>query len=238
MNELLPEDLNYIVRNLPKDVFSLLKKNPNIYLAGGFIRAMVAGEQVADIDLWGADKGVLDATAEMFAAKRGVRCITTDNAHTILTPNRTPVQFITRWVHESPEALAQSFDYTIAQAVVWFGPYGWESWCGENFYPDLAAKRLRYTCPARNEDAGGSMLRMTKFLNKGYKISPESMGKVIARLTMGFRDNFMEYDEEMRGRVAIGKLREVDPLTIVDGVEGVEGVEGNDNTFDKDSGDA
>jgi hypothetical protein len=228
MNELLPEDLNYIVRNLPKDVRALIQKTRGIYLAGGFIRAMVAGEQVADIDLWGASKEELDRQAEMFAAKRGVRCMTTENAHTILTPNRTPVQFITRWVHTSPEALAQSFDYTIAQAVIWFSDYGWTSWCGEHFYPDLAAKRLRYTCPARNEDAGGSMLRMTKFLNKGYKISPESMGKVIARLTMGFRDNYMEYDEEMRGLVAIGKLREVDPLTIVDGVESVED---NDNTF-------
>lgn len=226
MNELLPEDLNYIVRNLPKDVRRLMEKSPGIYLAGGFIRAMIAGEQVADIDLWGRDKAFLDASAEMFAAKRSVRCITTDNAHTILTPNRTPVQFITRWVHDNPIELAESFDYTIAQAVVWHNGYGWVSWCGEHFYPDLAAKRLRYTCPVRNEDAGGSMLRMTKFLNKGYKISPESMGKVVARLTMGFYDNFMTKDEEMRGRICIAKLREVDPLTIVDGVESVEG---NDN---------
>lgn len=228
MSELLPEDLNYIARNLPKDVRALLQKTPGLYLAGGFIRAMVAGEQVSDIDLWGRDKKELDVMAEMFAAKRQVRCMTTDNAHTILTPNRTPVQFITRWVHNDPVALAESFDYTIAQAVVWHGAEGWDSWCGEYFYPDLAAKRLRYTMPKRNEDAGGSLLRMTKFLNRGYKISPESMGRVIARLTMGLYENFMTRDEQFRGSILIAKLREVDPLTIVDGVESVED---NDNSF-------
>jgi hypothetical protein len=232
MSTLLPEDLNYIVRNLPKDVRRLMEKSPGIYLAGGFIRAMIAGEKVADIDLWGRDKAFLDSAAELFAAKREVLCMTTENAHTILTPNRTPVQFITRWVHDDPVSLAESFDYTIAQVVVWYGDNQWNSWCGEHFYPDLAAKRLRYTCPVRNEDAGGSLLRMTKFLSRGYKISPESMGKVIGRLTSGIkRDDFYAQPEEFRSRVLISLLREVDPLLIVDGVEPVEG---NDNAPPKE----
>lgn len=229
MNELLPEDLNYIVRNLPKDVRSLLQKDAGVYLAGGFIRAMVAGEKVSDIDLWGADKKHLDIVAELFAGKRQVRCMTTDNAHTILTMGRTPVQFITRWTYDDPVKLAEAFDYSIAQAVVWYRDGIWQSWVGEFFYPDLAAKRLRYLCPVRNEDAGGSLLRMQKFISRGYRISPESMGKVIARLMCGVRiDQFAGQDEEMRALVLIGLLREVDPLTIVDGVESVEGNNGED----------
>ena len=228
---LLPEDLNYIVNRLPTDVRKLMKKG-NIYLAGGFIRSCIANEQVNDIDLWGADAEQLKVTAQLFAGERKVRCMMTDNACTILTPNRTPVQFITRWTYDDPVRLAESFDYSIASAVIWYDRadaqpadgsrvYGqWKSHCHENFYADLASKRLRYLFPVRNEDAGGSMLRMTKFLARGYRIAPESLAGLIARMNAGIRrDDFMDKDEGYQTKVYAGLLREVDPLTIVDGCE-------------------
>lgn len=225
---LLDEDLNYIVRNLPRDVRTLMEKQP-IFLAGGYIRSMIAGEPVNDIDLWGGSASELLRQAELFAAKRQVRIIGTDNACTILTLGKTPVQFITRWAYDDPTELAKSFDYSIASAVIWYDSMlgVWMSYCDEYFYPDLAAKRLRYRNPIRNEDAGGSMLRMTKFLNRGYKISPESMGKVMARLFAGFKfDNVDPRNEDWNAKIIISLLREVDPLTLIDGVESVEG---NDN---------
>ena len=42
--------------------------------------------------------------------------------------------------------------------------------CNIRFYPDLAARRLVYTSPLRNEDAGGSILRVLKFYQRGYRI--------------------------------------------------------------------
>lgn len=223
---LLPEDLNYIVNRLPTDVSKLMKKG-NIYLAGGFIRSCIANEQVNDIDLWGADPEQLRVTAQLFAGERGVRCMMTDNACTILTNGRTPVQFITRWTYDDPVKLAESFDYSIASAVIWYEPADgsrvrgqWKSHCHEHFYADLAAKRLRYLFPVRNEDAGGSMLRMTKFLGRGYRIAPESLAGLIARMNAGITKNdFLERSEEHQTRVYAGLLREVDPLTIVDGCE-------------------
>lgn len=220
---LLPEDLNYIVNRLPTDVRKLIKKG-NIYLAGGFIRSCVANEQVNDIDLWGADAEQLKVTAQLFAGERKVRCMMTDNACTILTNGRTPVQFITRWTYDDPVELAESFDYSIASAVIWYEKIGlsgrWKSHCHEHFYADLAAKRLRYLFPVRNEDAGGSMLRMTKFLARGYRIAPESLAGLIARMNAGIKyDDFLTKDEHRQARVYAGLLREVDPLTIVDGCE-------------------
>lgn len=228
---LLPEDLNYIVNRLPTDVRKLMKKG-NIYLAGGFIRSCIANEQVNDIDLWGADAEQLKVTAQLFAGERKVRCMMTDNACTILTNGRTPVQFITRWTYDDPVKLAESLDYSIASAVIWYERadaqpadgsrvYGqWKSHCHENFYADLASKRLRYLFPVRNEDAGGSMLRMTKFLARGYRIAPESLAGLIARMNSGIKyDDFLTTDERHQTKVYAGLLREVDPLTIVDGCE-------------------
>ena len=235
---LLPEDLNYIVNRLPTDVRKLMKKG-NIYLAGGFIRSCIANEQVNDIDLWGADAEQLKVTAQLFAGERKVRCMMTDNACTILTPNRTPVQFITRWTFNDPVVLAESFDYSIASAVVWYEPGvagiggQWKSHCHEHFYADLAAKRLRYLHPVRNEDAGGSMLRMTKFLARGYRIAPESLAGLIARMNAGIRrDDFLQKDEGYQAMVYAGLLREVDPLTIVDGCEVLGTKEEQSNLMD------
>jgi len=219
--QLLTEDLNYVVNRLPKDVKKLLKTE-TVYLAGGFIRSCIANEQVNDIDLWGEHPERLKTQAQIFAGERKVRCMVTDNACTILTLNRTPVQFITRWTFTDPYGLAESFDFSIARAVVWYckADKEWKSTCDDTFYPDLASKRLRYMFPVRNEDAGGSMLRMTKFLSRGYRIAPESLAGLIARMNAGIKDyDFLTKTEEHQTMVYAGLLREVDPLNIVDGCE-------------------
>jgi len=225
MAKLMEQDIQMIVQTLPKDVKKVLQDNPNkLFLAGGAIRARITSEPVSDYDIWGQDKQELGRLAELFAAKRGVRLMTTENAHTILTEGRTPVQFITRWVFDTPPDCVYSFDFTIAGAAVWYsegvdGSGGWRSYCADTFYADLAAKRLVYQMPDRNEDAGGSLMRVQKFLHRGYSISPGNLAKVVARLTMRLHDKYMNCNEEMRGRIILGLLREVDPLCVVDGVE-------------------
>lgn len=220
MSQLFAEDVQRIVTSLPKDVVRLLKSsNGRLFLAGGYIRARIAGEEVNDIDLWGADLQYLDDQAVLFAAQRQVRDMKTANAHTILTRGQTPVQFITRWTFAEPGACCESFDFTIASAAVWYKD-GWKSYCNERFYRDLASKSLTYMSPVRNEDAGGSFMRLQKFIAKGYHISPGNLAKVTARLLQGInRAKFYDRSEEWQAQVLLGLFREVDPLTVVDGVE-------------------
>lgn len=200
----------------------LKKAGPTLFLAGGYIRARIAGEEVSDIDLWGSDVQELGRLAELLAAQRSVRCMSTPNAHTIITPDRYPVQFITRWVFSTPELCCESFDFTIASAAIWYDTTqsGWCSYCHEDFYRDLASKSLTYMSPVRNEDAGGSLMRLQKFMHKGYSISPGNLAKVIARLAMGIRFIGKEArDEVWLSQLFLGLLRQVDPLVVVDGVE-------------------
>ncbi len=83
----------------------------------------------------------------------------------------------------------------------------------------MAAHRLYYLEPIRDEDAGGSMLRVTKYLNRGYYISPESLAAVIARLFKGI--NALDY-HAATGLEKVGmiraKLREVDPNVVLEGI--------------------
>lgn len=226
MNTLTENDLRYVVTRLPKDIRQLLSENAGkLFVGGGFIRATVAAETPSDIDIFGSDKSFLNTIAELLKSRReGSKIHRTRNAITLLTPNRMPVQFITRWTFDTPEALVASFDFTICQAAI--GRKGteknapWLSVTGENFYIDLAGRRLVYTNPVREEEAGGSLLRAFKFVKRGYSIQVDSLGHVVGRLVTAMRASHLAEAEP--GRVLSGLLREVDPLLVVDGFEVVD----------------
>lgn len=237
---LLQEDTNYVVSRLPKDVRKLLQDNPDrLFLAGGFIRAVLAGEEPSDIDLLGPQGEDIKTLAERLERDRlkegeKVRIISTRNAYTVLAPPRLPVQFIHRWQYTDPAVLLDEFDFTIARAVIWWEGVGdlgtWKSLCDPRYYADLAGRRLVYMAPQRAEDAGGSLLRVVKFLRRGYRISPENLARVIARVASGVRwgenqalfHDYQTLNQEEFSRVLAGLMRQIDPLTIRDGNEIVE----------------
>lgn len=258
MRELTQNDLNFVLNRCPRDVIKILKNNKGTYLAGGFIRATIAGEKVSDIDLFGDTKTGLEVYAKDLALNRKGKVHKSKNAITVLSPPRFPVQFITRWLFDNPEDLVNSFDFTICQAVIWAevveevlqdetNPsdreqnketkkiYKFYSLCSDSFYSDLAARRLVYTFPIREEEAGGSFMRVVKFIRKGYNIQAPALAGVVSRLIgkideskidkaeqVRDRTDFVFSLEKWRARVITGLLREVDPLTVVDGVDFVD----------------
>ena len=222
MNKLTREDLHLTVLHIPKDVQKeMMKTKQQLFVGGGFVRAAISGEDISDIDMFGKSKESLQAISDrLYSLREGSRKLTTDNAITVLTHPRKPLQFITRWLFSKPKDLIDSFDFTVCQAVVWYSSGKWRSMISDRFYSDLAAKRLIYTSPVRDEEAGGSMLRMRKYISRGYNIQPESMGRILARLVVGIKKYSVDiHDEKAVGYVLSGMLREVDPLMIVDGCE-------------------
>lgn len=229
MRNLQKQDLYWILRRLPKRVLGLMEFHPGLFLAGGFIRACVANEDPSDIDLFAPDEDHARLYAAIIAGNDG-RVFYSKNAITIRIPDvAIPVQVIHRWTYTKPEELIESFDFTVAKTAVWCAEKRdettrrprWESLVHDDFYADLAAKRLSYTKPQRNEDAGGSLLRVLKFYQKGYRIPLDSMSAVIARLIMGVDMAKLEgvaealggaTREEVLGTVITGLLHEVDPL--------------------------
>ena len=234
MQKLIQQDLHRVMLRLPKDVAEMMKQH-GIMLAGGFIREVVAGQKPNDIDLLGpsVDRLKLAATELFHSRKKQARVLETKNAITHVAPPRTTVQFITRWTFDDPVPLMESFDFTVCQAVVYWVPGSgvhetghWDSVVSDRFYADLASRRLTYTSPSRHEDAGGSMLRMRKFLGRGYHIDADSLAGIMARMTvrMTDHDNFasIKYSEEGQAGILRAQLREVDPLMVIDGVDPID----------------
>lgn len=210
---LAKQDLYWAVRRLPVKLRELLKRQgASIVVAGGFIRSSIAQELISDIDVFVPSPEIGKALTKELAGDTKV--VETENAVTICW--KLPVQFITRWVFDSPLKVVQAFDFTIASAAIWYDAdtKKWESLCHADFYADLAAKRLVYLSPQRNEDAGGSLLRVLKFYQRGYRIPLDSFGAVIARLMRGvqFEQSIHMVPEDHVAMVVTGLLREVDPL--------------------------
>src|SRR3546814_11695537 len=71
--ELTSNDLRFVAQRLPRDVRDLLKlHHGKLFLGGGFIRAVVAGETPNDIDLFGSDAEWLKNVASGLSAQRPV----------------------------------------------------------------------------------------------------------------------------------------------------------------------
>jgi hypothetical protein len=228
--ELAWHDLQWCLRRCPRQLLEVLQQNAGkMFVAGGYIRACVSGDPINDIDVFCGSSNEAEAAALFLVEGDEKRLWRSDNAITVKGYGH-PIQFIHRWTFDTPEQCIESFDFTIARAAFWWQPDGqelvrypnkvsgdWKSACDANFYPDLAGKRLVYCAPVRNEDAGGSLLRVLKFYQRGYRIPLDSMGAVIARLIQGV-DGFDRWDmvdgkpdERRWAKVLTGLLREVDP---------------------------
>lgn len=243
MSTLSQRDVHHILARIPKDVVQLLRDDPRVFIAGGIIRALIGGEDPADIDLFGPGLVELQTVANKLMTIRLGKgehptMSATANAITILTPGRLPVQLITRWAYTTAQQVSDSFDFTICQAAIYYKPPvkgtpinpggiptpavpgEFLSVCSHRFYEDLAARRLVYTAPQRDEDAGGSMLRVIKYLKRGYNIQVDSLAAVCARLFRGMWTQDDHWKDEGQRTIMLQQiLRAVDPLMMIDGIE-------------------
>lgn len=224
MIQLSKFDINSLVRRLPRRVVRLLVDNPGrLFVAGGYIRSVVANEPVNDIDLFCGTKEFAKQLAEQLAKDVRRKPIETENAFTIpRVRGSLSVQFIHRWTFADPGTCTESFDFTVACAAFWWQEFvkglgHWESLADKDFYQDLAAKRVVYRSPKRNEEAGGSLLRVLKFYQRGYRIPIDSLAAVVARVAVAV-DPAQLLDHQLVGRdeaqwtkVITGLLHEVDP---------------------------
>lgn len=204
-------DLLTCVRFLPGNLRDLLMAHPNrMYVAGGYVRSTIAREKVHDIDIM-LHRETPSYTAALELADKDADALhITANATTVASMNPS-VQFITRWLFASPQDVLKSFDFTIAAAIFWYDGSGWTSLCHPDYYTDLAARRLVYMKPVREEEPGGSMLRVLKFTERGYRIGLGDLAAVIARLTDKVHGSEFSQTEEGYIQVIQGLLYEVDP---------------------------
>jgi hypothetical protein len=176
MNYLLDEDLNAAVAALSyKLKLAMEKKGDRVFVAGGFLRAIVAREPVNDIDVF--SESTVDQMGFLAMCMGDEKIHTTPNAFSIDT--KPSIQIIRNWNFPTARACIDSFDFSICQAAIWYSNHTWRSVCSENFYADLAARRLRYNSNNRNAVSSSSMVRLLKFYERGYVTSGDSLASIV-----------------------------------------------------------
>jgi len=212
MKSMNTQDLNWCKRRLPNLVAQCITDNPiKVSVGGGFIRSCISGEPINDIDMFVDSIETCDKVVQFLRLKK--EPIQTKNAFTILG-YKHPVQIIHRWKYEHPEHILNDFDFSITCAVMWYDGV-WRGQVHDTYYEDLAAKRLRYLSPKRDEDVGGSVLRVLKYYRKGYNITLRSYAGVISRLISKLEVKDMS-DEKHVSKILTGLLVEVDPNAFVE----------------------
>lgn len=206
------QDLIWALRRMPKSLQTVMKEaewSNSIFVGGGFLRSIISNDIVNDVDVFVKNAKDAELLAyKLCSDKKDV--IKTDNAYTI--KGKMVIQIIHRWVFEKPEDVSNSFDFTVCCAVIFFNGETFDSFCDERFYMDIAAKRIIYRKPICNEDAGGSMLRVLKYYQKGYCIPLDSLGAIIARLVSAVDFKKLDSKDEVAvAKIITGLLREVDP---------------------------
>lgn len=196
-------DLQWIIRRIPEKVKSAMKKHPLSYIiGGGFIRAIIAGEQISDLDIFANTKEAADELVKELVG----------NGKKFETPNAVgvviggmPVQVIHRWTFDCSSAMLDHFDFTIAKACVYLTQTGtWMSLCHQDYYADVAAKRLVFT---GSDEPGASLLRVLKFSRRGYNIPIRDLASVLGALS-----EQVEQGKEPWANRYSRKLIEVDPM--------------------------
>jgi hypothetical protein len=190
-------DLVACLSRLPKELKEAMtepKFAGKVFIAGGFIRAVVTGEPVNDIDVFLSDKSLADELGIRLhrscpeswnhdCSRARLHVYTTDNAYTLRAFNPV-VQIIRNRAYKDAHDIVYSFDFSICAAVFYWHATKkqWASLTHGSFYRDLAAKRLTYLQPHKHDNASGSVLRVLKFYHMGYSIPVASLSAVMARL--------------------------------------------------------
>lgn len=191
-------DVRKIVISLPVKAREALRRNPGkVILAGGYIRALIASEQVHDVDLF------VNSEKDAKQVSNSVKMLyKVDDQHLAIDLKGVPVQMVWRYPFKAPYEILDQFDFTITKAAIWFSEgekgeaAGFRSICHESFYSDLARKLLVYSSKREYEQFTG-FPRLLKYTTYGYTIGPKSFAEVIVKLCLS-----LDFEKGFEGLLA------------------------------------
>lgn len=192
-------------------------KKHNVMVAGGVFTSAFSKTQVNDIDCYFHSERDLINFVVYLAEDHGfLRCTSFTDKSLTFVSDSVQLQLIYFKYFEDLHHVFKSFDYTINMC-------GWDSSTdelvyNENFFPDLAARRLSF-----NKDTDYplvSALRIQKYVSRGFSISRSETIKVmlavanikidtvedfVAQVGGMYGNSVMHYLDQMKGEFTVEK---------------------------------
>jgi hypothetical protein len=140
----------------------------SFWIAGGALRAFFAREEIKDIDVFFAKAKDFDAVSKL--AKQDTDVILDNDTVLRVRYKDTVLDLVRRPFHTAVETLA-NFDFTVACCAL----SSQALYFDDNFFYDLAAKRLRINAlpfPV------STLVRLQRYAHRGYHACPETMRQI------------------------------------------------------------
>lgn len=164
-------------RLLPKCVRDVLVAFPiDLILAGGYLRSVSCGERPhSDHDLFlirpELAGSVVNFLGQQVPLGHEAKWKVTPRAATA-TINGHVVQLVLGWNPASPMQLVHEFDFTVCKAAMWYGTHTFVGCCTTSFLRDISQRALVWD---GQSDAISSIIRLTKFMRRGFTMSSRSL---------------------------------------------------------------
>jgi hypothetical protein len=205
--ELDPEDIKRVVSSLPAQISKGLRAyKDSVCIAGGYIRSIISNEPVNDIDVFITEKGLTTKKFVEYGPEYSYSQNTTRNSgdreDIIAVEEGQTIEIMNHYAGSGVNGILENFDYTVAMAAIWWDGKMWQSSCHYMFYQDLASKRIRFLRPESERQGAREILRLLKYIQRGYTIDRPSLAQVISELVM----YYVKADEDRLYNSALNDL--------------------------------
>lgn len=181
---MMDEDIKatiFALNTISEDLITIMKKCAgNVYLAGGFMRAIIEERQPKDIDWFVSSLAQAVITRNELSNYLISNMRKLDEECFACEISQSPVQIVWRYPFDNASELLDRFDFTVAKAAIWYSneKSQFVGICHNRYYRDIANKELVYE---RFGDVERilSIPRLMRYHEYGYSIGPESLAKVI-----------------------------------------------------------
>lgn len=199
------DDIKRVMFMIPDSIVDAMKRHPGkIIIAGGIIRALVAGESIKDLDIFVPGQSEAEKWLDEVGLdyEIGDKYLTTEPSENF----SYEIQTVWRYPFKEPWEIPEQFDYTVVKAAIWYDPGGKDKdpefvgICHERFYRDIARRALVFCCE-RDTERVLSIPRILRYTQYGYSMDPKSMAEVIIKtclsldLSKGFQTAFKQLED-------------------------------------------
>ena len=176
-------------------------KNYNAVLAGGAILSIFSNTEVNDFDFYFHTK---EDAGNLYFDFEGCGVFSYTEKSILLSHEDKKINIITFDFFDSVQEIFNSFDFTVAMGAFDFKT---ETFIfDERFHRDIIGRKLFYS--TTNQYPIGTLLRVQKYKDKGFKISSREMIKISLKVSQLNINSIEEAEKHLQGMYGI-KLKEI-----------------------------
>lgn len=186
----------------------------SFYIAGGAITSIFTNKDINDLDIYPKSVEALYKLIEYCDNNTRVESCTDKSVFSVMFENGNEVclNIICLDTYKSPDDIFKTFDFSIVKGA--FDMDSEEFYLHEEFLLDLSKRNLR--CDTNTSFPLMSILRINKYLDRGYNISKNEIAKMLLKVSTLNISSIEEAEKHLGGLygIEVGELFKDKPFSL------------------------